>query len=133
MDSYLIDAGAAARLTRLIAKDTFPPVRIVRDRVLEHFDPGAVIRKAGGELPALAELITCAWCCGWWVSAGVVAARRFVPAWWDPVARALAMSMAVGHVVGWSEQEGDIKDLTKCLGVGMGRIADAVKTVGRQG
>lgn len=133
MDVVLIDVGAAARLARLIAKDTFPPVRMVRERILEHYDPGGHIRKQGGELPALAELIVCPWCVGFWVSAGVVAARRFVPGWWDPLARALATSMAVGQLVGMSQEEGDIKDLTKCLGVGMGRIADAVKTVGRQG
>lgn len=43
-------------------------------------------------VPKAAELITCRWCAGMWVSLGVVAARRLAPRLWDPLARALAFS-----------------------------------------
>lgn len=127
IDRDVVDALAAGRLTRLVTTDTFPPVRILRDRILERFDPGAEIRKRGGELPAVAELVTCNWCAGFWISAGVVTARAVAGRWWDPVAKALAASMVVGLVAGWSQQEGDIKDLTACIGQGVGRLATAIR------
>lgn len=128
--SYLIDAGAAARLTRLITRDTFPPVAHAREWVLDRVDPGKV-RDTDGEPPALAELLTCNWCAGWWVSAGVVIARAFAPRLWDPLARALAMSMIVGQVAGWSEREGDMKDLTKAMCAVGNTLADAIRASAR--
>jgi hypothetical protein len=42
--------------------------------------------------PRLATLITCRWCAGMWIAAGVTAARLARPGAWDPVARGLALS-----------------------------------------
>jgi hypothetical protein len=38
--------------------------------------------------PKLATLVTCRWCAGMWIAAGVTLAPRA----WDPVARGLALS-----------------------------------------
>lgn len=127
MSDLVVDALAAARLTRLITTDSFPPVRMARDWFLDKVDPGKVRDHEGAEPPALAELITCNWCTGMWVAFGVVAARRAVPGLWAPVAEALAVAMVVGQVAGWSQQEGDVKDLTKALGVGASAIAGAIR------
>ena len=43
------------------------------------------------EPPKLARLITCRWCAGVWIAAGVVGARSLAPRAWTPVARALAL------------------------------------------
>lgn len=48
--------------------------------------------------PRLAELVTCRWCAGMWVGFGVIAARAFAPRFWDPVARALALSAAAALI-----------------------------------
>jgi hypothetical protein len=50
-----------------------------------HSDPSA---------PKLATLVTCRWCAGMWIAAGVVAARRVIPSLWKPLGTALAMSAA---------------------------------------
>lgn len=42
--------------------------------------------------PKVAALITCRWCSSTWIAVAVVIARRFVPRWWDPVARGAALS-----------------------------------------
>lgn len=54
--------------------------------------------EAGGnaEPSKLAYWITCPWCLGVWVAAGVVIARRVAPRVWDPVARLLALSAIAG-------------------------------------
>jgi hypothetical protein len=51
------------------------------------------VAEADPDVPKLAELVTCRWCAGMWVSLGIVlVARRF--RWWPPIAQALAMSAA---------------------------------------
>jgi hypothetical protein len=127
VSDVVVDALAAARVTRLVTTDTFPPIRMAREWFLDKVDPGKVRDVNGAEPPALAELITCNWCTGVWVAFGVVAARRAVPALWGPVAEALAVAMVVGQVAGWSQQEGDVKDLTRALGVGASAIAGAIR------
>lgn len=52
--------------------------------------------------PKIAELLGCPWCAGFWISIGVVAARRVVPRAWDPVARVLATS-AIAGIIGSEE------------------------------
>lgn len=42
--------------------------------------------------PKVATLITCRWCASVYLAAGIVIARRFAPRFWDPVARAAALS-----------------------------------------
>lgn len=85
MRSLLIDIGAAYRLTRLVTKDTLPPVANLRDRIVDRQD-------------AFSELIECPWCAGMWISLGAVAARRLLPKAWTPLAEALAISGAVGLI-----------------------------------
>lgn len=52
----------------------------------------------GADAPKVAYLVTCQWCVGVWVAAGVVAARRLVPGW-PLVARALAVAGAQSIIV----------------------------------
>lgn len=122
----VIDALAAYRLTRLVTLDTItegPRRAVVRKAFLD--SPGAAlphgwadwmstpatsypaaefvagVREAGDHaIPKAADLITCRWCAGVWVSAGVIAARALVPKLWDPVARVLAVSAAAALVAG---------------------------------
>jgi hypothetical protein len=109
--ALLVDALAAYRLTRLVTADTITePARgaiIERayraDRVT-HREGVSLVAEPGGtwsevalndpEPPKLAELVTCRWCAGMWVSLGVVAARRLVPRAWRPLADTLALSAA---------------------------------------
>lgn len=106
MHRLLIDALAAHRLTRLVAADTI--TEPVRARIIEaaYLQAGTVelhrpeppetwddVVHADPAPPKLAELITCRWCAGMWVSLGVVfIARRF--RWWPALADALALSSA---------------------------------------
>ena len=94
---------AAYRLTRLIVKDTFPPVLAARDRLAgewraltseerrrmaEGWRPGRIgdVDYGQGKVASrylvrkswspywLAELVSCAWCASGWVSGAVTAA-----------------------------------------------------------
>lgn len=42
------------------------------------------------------ELIGCPWCASPWIAIGVLAARRFVPSMWSPLAKVLAASAVAG-------------------------------------
>lgn len=97
-----VDALATYRLTRLATADVISePARM------------AVVRRAGAtpapgqeeltaqevveglaDPPKLATLVTCRWCAGMWIAAGVATARRLAPNTWEPVGRALALSAA---------------------------------------
>jgi len=94
----LLMVATAYRLTRLIVKDTFPPLLWVRDRLaggwriatVEEFNDADIElhqRDLGhGEVSAryskrvswspywLAELLSCLWCASGWVSGAVTAA-----------------------------------------------------------
>lgn len=78
----LVDTLAVARLTRLVTRDriTIRP----RNWVWEHAPE------------PIAGLVDCSWCVSMYVAFGVVAARRFAPRAWSPVAAALAMSEVAG-------------------------------------
>lgn len=143
-----VDALAVYRLSRLVARDTFPPVQKARDawyachplpgqvlppstkvRVLD----GATIGERGtvewaGETTTpsgrrvkiatkatgivggdewyavgdpLGEVVDCGYCNSIWLAAGVVAARRYAPRVWDPVARLLAFSAVTVFATVW--------------------------------
>ncbi len=78
---------ATFRLTRLIIKDSFPPIKTPRDAVLNWLDPddewkiewlarhGTGLEPPDGHLGALgrslAYLITCPWCMSVWVGGGL--------------------------------------------------------------
>lgn len=56
--------------------------------------------EADDNAPKLADFVKCRWCAGMWISFGVVAARRYAPQVWDPLARALALSTAAALLAG---------------------------------
>jgi hypothetical protein len=72
---------AVHRLTRMGLLDTMP-FGALRNRLIK--------RNPSGHL---AELLTCPWCLGWWMSAAVVLAACTLPRRvWQPIAVALAVS-----------------------------------------
>lgn len=77
---------AAYRVTRLITRDSLPPIAALRDTVLNRW----------GHNP-WSELIVCPWCMGFWVSAGAVAVAS-TPA--HMIGRWLAIPLAMSAVVG---------------------------------
>lgn len=110
-----VDALAVARLTRLVVADTIttgPRDAVIRwayaragragelgDR--EEWASPAEVVNLDRHPPKLARLITCPWCAGVWVGAGVVVVRAVAPRAWRPVARMLAVSEAAGLLAGW--------------------------------
>lgn len=74
----LIDVVAAYRLTRLVVADTI--TEPLRDRVARFI--------------RVHELVTCRWCSGVWIGAGVAASRWLIPDVWNPVAWALTAATA---------------------------------------
>lgn len=96
----IVDALATDRLTRLATTDVISePVRmaILRRTGAEpppgEDDPTAQeVVESMADPPRLATLVTCRWCAGIWIAAGVSAARTTVPRAWQPVARGLALS-----------------------------------------
>ncbi|MGN6695038.1 MAG: DUF1360 domain-containing protein [Aquihabitans sp.] len=104
----VVDALATYRLTRLATADVIsePLRRSVVGRSLRRTQPDAEIDMAPSaptaqelvddlaDPPKAARLVTCRWCAGMWIAGGVVAARTIAPRWWDPAARALALSAA---------------------------------------
>lgn len=118
--TLLVDMAAAARVTRLVTTDTFPPVKHLRDWLLDKVDPRQVRKVEKAEPPTFVELIECNWCAGFWISVAVVVARKRFPDLWDPIARVFATSYAVGMLAGLSEREGDLEGLGKKLdGIGL--------------
>jgi hypothetical protein len=98
--TLLVDVLATYRLTRLVTADVIaePARRAVLHRVGAE-QPSELEDATAQEIvdslkrpPRLATLVTCRWCAGIWIAAGVTIARRFVPAAWTPVARGLALS-----------------------------------------
>lgn len=84
----IIYSLAAFRITRLITRDSLPPMARLRDHVLNRW----------GNSP-WSELIVCPWCMGFWVSLGAVAVAstpaHHVGQW---VAVPLAMSAIIGMI-----------------------------------
>jgi hypothetical protein len=100
-----VDAMASYRLTRLLISDG------IADRPRSALTGS--LRGRGNR--KLVELIECPWCTGFWVAVGVVAARRLVPAAWDPVARILAFSAAAGLVASRVRSLDDTHEVTTRL------------------
>jgi hypothetical protein len=99
----VIDVLATYRLTRLATADIIsePARHSVVSRVLRGSasapEPGTdqtaqQIVEEVKDPPKLATLITCRWCAGVWIAAGVVGARALAPRAWDIAARGLAFS-----------------------------------------
>jgi hypothetical protein len=108
MIDLLLDALSVYRLTRLVTRDTITRparVRIIR-WAYEHAagwigepQPFHQTESEWDEMPRdddhaplLAELVTCSFCAGLWISFGVRLCRRYRGGVWKPVAEALALS-----------------------------------------
>ena len=97
---FLTDALATYRLTRLATADVISePIRMALLRKTGAEPPPGENDPTAQELvdsiedpPRLATLITCRWCAGMWIAAGVTAARLVAPRAWEPVSRGLALS-----------------------------------------
>lgn len=95
-----VDVLATYRLVRLATADVISePVRmaVVRGAGAEVPDGAAVVtaQEVVEEMdapPKLATLVTCRWCAGMWIAAGVTGARLLAPKAWDVAARGLALS-----------------------------------------
>lgn len=87
----LVDALAVYRLTRLITRDSLPPIQHARNRVLDRW----------GTSP-WSELAVCPWCMSVWIAGPVIVARLETPTWWSPLALLLAYSTVTGQL---SERE----------------------------
>ena len=83
----LVDALAVHRLTRLLARDSLPPVAAARARIIARW----------GHSP-WSELVVCSWCLSVWVAAPVIAARLLAPDWWSLLALLLAYSTVAGTI-----------------------------------
>ena len=101
----LILALGTFRLVRLVSYDSFPPLVRVRNRVTgAEWDQDA---GEGGEgewayrRPVLAELFSCAYCFGLWLSLGVYVLWLASPAAAVYAAFPLALSAAIGIIARW--------------------------------
>lgn len=109
--TLVVDAVATYRLTRLVTADAITaPVRdrLIRDAYVAHHGEAVAVdmeaetphdtwtdRAMDDDTPPpLAKLLTCRWCAGVWIAAGVAVARRVAPSWWGPVADTAAMAAA---------------------------------------
>jgi hypothetical protein len=98
--TFLTDVLATYRLTRLATADVISePARMaVLRRTGAEPPPGAEdptaqeIVESLDDPPRLATLVTCRWCAGMWIAAGVTAARVVAPRAWTPIANGLALS-----------------------------------------
>ena len=96
----VIDGLATYRLTRLATADVIsePARQAVLRRVGAEPPPGQEdptaqeVVESLKDPPRIATLVTCRWCAGIWIAAGVTIARAVVPRAWEPVSRGLALS-----------------------------------------
>lgn len=79
-------ALAAYRVTRLITRDSLPPMARLRDHVLDRWGDSG-----------WSELIVCPWCMGFWISSAATVVAS-TPA--DVVGRWIAVPFAMSAVVG---------------------------------
>lgn len=110
------------RTSRLLVKDDFPPVRVVRDWSIRTFGivgpSGELVggRHLGGIGYTVAYIWTCSWCMSVWVGAGLVALadwRLSVPFPWLIVAAGSGLSgllgmVEAGHDQRWALRQRDL-------------------------
>lgn len=82
-----VDALATHRLVKLVTDDVITAP--LREKIFEKYPP---------QEDSWSYALTCPWCAGIWIAAGVVAARRLLPKAWAPVAELLALSSAAGVI-----------------------------------
>lgn len=108
--ALVIDALATFRLTRLVSKDVI--VRGPREWLIarsyrherdappgsQPIDPGDwdAFAASDDNAPKLAKLLTCPWCVGVWMAAGVTALRSWLEDPWSPVAWIAAVAAVAG-------------------------------------
>lgn len=102
----LVEGLAAYRLTRLVTADSI--TRGPREAIIEvaydvagkhsHWQAEATtmgwdhVAHTDPDVPKVAELVTCRWCAGMWVAAGMLLLRRLAPRLYRPLCEALALS-----------------------------------------
>lgn len=121
MIDLAVDALATFRITRLAVEDQLTAE--LRDALVEAAyaaagrhgwalrnlevgdEPGAWADAVARDPdpPKLAFLISCPWCAGMYVAAGVAVARRLAPRPWGALARVLALSAAAGIIASATE------------------------------
>lgn len=87
----LVDAAAAARITRWIVSDFGPPPW---DQLRGRFRQR--LQERGGHAAIWADGTECGWCVGIYAAAGVMLARRVAPRLWPVAARWLACAEVAG-------------------------------------
>ena len=103
----VIDALAAYRLTKLATDDviTQPP----RDAVIRwaYKRKGVTLDDHPQEFvemdedpPKFATLVTCRWCAGMYIAAGIVFMKRFAPRQWNALGEVLTLSAAAALIAG---------------------------------
>lgn len=120
--SLLLFAGllvAVWRVTRLLVRDEFPPVRAVREWMVATFarinDAGEIVggRRWGGVGYAVGYVWTCPWCMSVWVGLGVWAVadwRLSVPYPWLLVAAGSGLSGVLEWVESAHEQRWKLRE-----------------------
>lgn len=113
LEALVVDALATYRLTRLVTKDhltadargvlvaTAYEATDTPPRGSDRWTPAEWIdhaRVGDPNPPAMARIVTCSWCAGVWVAAGVIAARTVAPRPWGLVARVLAAAAVAGFL-----------------------------------
>lgn len=114
IEDAVVDALAVHRLARLATTDVI--TRPLRARIIrfayhgEYPYSGGATEAGWDELPThqddapkLADFVVCRWCTGIWIAGLVVAARRYAPSVWSPLARVLALA-DVGALLAGLEQ-----------------------------
>ena len=115
-----VDAVAAYRLTKLATDDVI--TQPAREAAIHHIyaragryvtacqlqealsigvddpDRWQATALSDPDPPKLATLLTCRWCAGVWVAAGVTVARLAAPRVWDPIARGLTAAAAAALI-----------------------------------
>lgn len=91
--NLIVDMLATFRLTRLVIEDHITDG--LRERV-KHSAMRSV--DSPGVAAKIDTFLSCPWCVSFHVGLGVVAARRFVPRAWGPLATVLALSAATGII-----------------------------------
>ena len=107
--TFLIDALAVARLTRLVTKDAITsPVRdaiearsvkMVAVKCISSSCSASEHQTESGDVQPwafLRDLTDCGWCSSFWLAAGVVTARKVAPRAWTPIAYGLALAAVAG-------------------------------------
>ena len=86
----VVDAVAVYRLTRLLQRDSVPPMPAIRQAVLDRI-----------ATTPYGQLVDCPWCLSVWIGLLVAIARRVSPRLWAVAAFVLASSAVAGVITEW--------------------------------